>query len=92
MSMWIDETSGDGLTESYEENTHTSKHPDGTDTKYTTPSDVGSVGTDGPVTVRGDSAGVSVDDAAPATGGYAWSVATRDGAGSSVVDGPGYDR
>jgi len=51
--------------------TDTSKLPTGTDSKYTTPSGVGSVGTDGPITDRGDSAGVSVDDAAPSTGGHA---------------------
>jgi hypothetical protein len=41
------------------------------DPKYTTPFGVGSVGTDGPITDRGEDAGVSVDDAAPSTGGYA---------------------
>jgi hypothetical protein len=51
--------------------TDTSKLPTGTDPKYATPSGVGSVGTAGPITDRGDSAGVSVDDAAPYTGGYA---------------------
>jgi len=33
--------------------------------------DDGGVGTDGPITDRGEDAGVSVDDAASATGGYA---------------------
>ena len=51
--------------------TDTSKLPTGTDPKHTTPSGVGSVGTDGPITDRGEDAGVSVDDAAPSTGGYA---------------------
>jgi len=51
--------------------TDTSKLPTGTDPKHTTPSGVGSVGTDGLITDRGDSVGVSVDDAAPSTGGYA---------------------
>jgi hypothetical protein len=50
-------------------NTDTSKLPTGTDPKYTTPSGVGSVGTDGPITDRGGDTGVSVDDAAPSTGG-----------------------
>jgi hypothetical protein len=45
--------------------TDTSTLPTGTDPKYTTPSGVGGVGSDGPVTDRGDSAGVSVEDAAP---------------------------
>lgn len=51
--------------------TDTSKLPTGTDPKHTTPSGVGSVGTYGPITDRGEDAGVSVDDAAPSTGGYA---------------------
>ncbi|HEY5483028.1 MAG TPA: hypothetical protein VIK31_04360 [Propionibacteriaceae bacterium] len=52
--------------------TDTSKLPTGTDPKYTVPSAVGSVGTEGPITDRGDSSGVSVDDAAPQSpGGYA---------------------
>jgi len=52
--------------------TGTSKLPTGTDPKYTVPSAVGSVGTEGPITDRGDSSGVSVDDAAPQSpGGYA---------------------
>ena len=126
MSMWIDETSGDGLTDQLPATGDDQSHPDddllvptgageewtpdqgypdsslsvriwvdddrrltkvrisnrwrdrarGTslssmDPKYTTPSGVGSVGTDGPITDRGEDAGVSVDDAAPSTGGYA---------------------
>ena len=45
--------------------TDTSKLPAGTDPKYTTPSGVDTVGNDAPITDRGSSAGVSVDDAAP---------------------------
>jgi hypothetical protein len=45
--------------------TDTSKLPTGTEPKYTPPSGVGTVGTDAPITDRGPSQGVSVDDAAP---------------------------
>ncbi len=45
--------------------TETSKLPTGTDPKYSSPSGLNSVGGDAPITDRGDSQGVSVDDAAP---------------------------
>ncbi len=51
--------------------TDTSTLPTGTDPEYSTPSRLGTVGTAAPITERSDSAGVSVDDAAPDTGGYA---------------------
>jgi hypothetical protein len=47
--------------------TDTSKLSTGTDPKYTTPSGVGTVGGTAPITDRGSSSGVSVDDAAPQT-------------------------
>ena len=47
--------------------TDTSKLSTGTDPKYTTPSGVGTVGSAAPITDRGTSEGVSVDDAAPQT-------------------------
>ena len=45
--------------------TDTSKLPTGSDPKYSAPSGLGSVGGTAPITDRGDSQGVSVDDAAP---------------------------
>jgi hypothetical protein len=45
--------------------TDVSTLPTGTDPKYSVPSGVGTVGTGAPITDRGSSAGVSVDDAAP---------------------------
>jgi hypothetical protein len=45
--------------------TDTSKLPTGTDPKYSTPSGLGNMTSDAPITDRGDSDGVSVDDAAP---------------------------
>jgi hypothetical protein len=45
--------------------TDVSKLATGTDTKYTAPTGLGSVGSDAPITDRGSSAGVTVEDAAP---------------------------
>lgn len=45
--------------------TDVSKLPTGADTKYAAPSGVGTVGSDAPITDRGTSTGVSVEDAAP---------------------------
>jgi hypothetical protein len=45
--------------------TDTSKLPIGTDPKYSSPSGLEDVASDAPITDRGDSDGVSVDDAAP---------------------------
>jgi len=51
--------------------TDVSKLPTGTDALYTAPSGVGTVGSDAPITDRGDSDGVRVEDAAPTSTDYA---------------------
>lgn len=53
-------------------NTDVSHLPAGTDTKYTGPTGLGTLGTQTPVTDRGDSPGVHVDDVGDSGGGGSW--------------------